>query len=186
MQKLTKRDIVTAVVEFSNMQQKKKQLDKKFNERKAGFYKLMSDALGSGVVGDGSTFEFQVDRHLADGTSKKFNFKATRVVPTKVVWDVPKLKKKLDADVLSDVVKREYTVLDMVGLARYVKSLGGSQSKLKSFFLVSESVDEEAMDQAFEVGDITRDDVSGCFSVEVKSESYRVTSREIDQDGEDE
>lgn len=185
-QKFSRREVESAIVEFNSLQEKKRQLDLKFNEKKAAFYKYMSDALDSGDVCDSSTYEFQADRFYADGSSKVFNFKATRVIPTKIVWDVAKLKKKLDNDVFRDVVKRDRQLIDAAGLAKYVKSLGGKPSKLWSFFSTTDVVDEKAINQAFDIGDLTQEDVAGCFSVEAKSESYRVTAREIAQDGEDE
>lgn len=184
-QKFSKKAVESAVVEFSKLQERKKELDAKFNEKKADFYKFMSEVLDSGVIGDSSTFDFIVDERGSDGSTRTFNFKTTRIIPTKVKWDTSKLKKKLDADTYRDVVKRDRQLIDPKGLAKYVKSLGGKPSMLWSFFHVTDSVDEKAMDQAFDIGDITQEDVAGCFSVEAKPEFYRVTTREIAQDGED-
>lgn len=184
-QKFSRKAIESAVTEFSMLQEKKKQWDARFNEKKADFYKFMSEVLDSGAVGDGSTFEFITDERAKDGSVRTFNFKTTRIIPTKIRWDTSKLKKKLDADIYRDVVKRDRQLVDPKGLAEYVKSLGGKPSKLWSFFSVTDSVDGKAMDQAFDIGDITQEDVAGCFSVEAKPEFYRVTTREIAQDGED-
>lgn len=185
-QKFSRMEVESAIVEFNSLQEKKRQLDSKFNEKKAAFYRYMSEALESGEVCDGSTYEFQADKFFADGSSKVFNFKATRIIPTKIVWDAAKLKEKLDRDVFRDVVKRDRQLVDAVGLAKYVKSIGGKPSELWSFFNVTDVVDEKAINQAFDIGDLTQEDVAGCFSVETKSESYRVTAREMAQDGKDE
>ena len=83
-------------------------------------------------------------------------------------------------------MKRNRELVDLQGLVNYFKDLGGDPKVFWSFFETTEVVDQKALDQLEEVGDIEVEDVAGCFEVKVKSQSYRVTSKEVEDDGEEE
>ena len=186
-QKLSTSDVEEAVVRYNELQRKKKNIDQKFNDAKKKFYSIMDDAFDSGLFGDDvSSVEFNKVYNYGEPDEKTFSFKATRVIPTVIEWDVSKLKDKLSKDILSKVVKRNRELADLQGLVNYFKDLGGDPKIFWSFFETTEVVDQKALDQLEEVGDIEAEDVAGCFEVKVKSQSYRVTSKEVEDDGEEE
>lgn len=186
-QKLSASDVEEAVVRYNELQQKKKNIDQKFNDAKKKFYSIMDNAFDSGLFGDDvSSVEFNKVYNYGEPDEKTFSFKATRVIPTVIEWNVSKLKQKLSKDILSKVVKRNRELVDLQGLVNYFKDLGGDPKVFWSFFETTEVVDQKVLDQLEEVGDIEAEDVAGCFEVKVKSQSYRVTSKEVEDDGEEE
>lgn len=190
-QRLSTSDVEDAVVRYNELQQKKKSVDRKFNDAKKKFYSIMDNAFDSGLFGeDVSSVEFSKVYNYGEHDEKTFSFKATRVIPTVIEWDIKKLKdklrKKLSKGVLNKVVKRNRELVDLQGLVNYFKDLGGDPKVFWSFFETTEVVDQKILDQLEEVGDIEAEDVAGCFEVKVKSQSYRVTSKEVEDDGEEE
>lgn len=186
-QKLSTSDVEEAVVRYNELQQKKKNIDQKFNDAKKKFNSIMDSAFDSGLFGDDvSSVEFSKVYNYGEPDEKTFSFRATRVIPTVIEWDASKLKQKLSKDILSKVVKRNRELVDLQGLVNYFKDLGGDPKVFWSFFETTEVVDQKALDQLEEVGDIEAEDVAGCFEVKVKSQSYRVTSKEVEDDGEEE
>lgn len=186
MQKLTSSDVEKATVNFYIAQQDKKKIDSEYNKKKSEYYAIMNQAFESGMFGDEvSSVEFDETIETDDGV-KSFMFRSTRIIPTTIVWDVEALKKKLPKDVAKKVIKRNRNLFDIAGLAAYVKQIGGDPKVFWSFFDTEEYVDNDEMNQASDLGEIEDSDIIGCYSVTTKSESYRVTSREVVDVDEDE
>ena len=100
-QKLSTSDVEEAVVRYNELQQKKKNIDQKFNDAKKKFYSIMDSAFDSGLFGDDvSSVEFSKVYNYGEPDEKTFSFKATRVIPTVIEWDVSKLKQKLSTKVI--------------------------------------------------------------------------------------
>ena len=186
MQKLTQTDVEQATLDYMLAQQKKKEQDAEFNEKKKQYYDIMHQAFDSDMFGgDAASFEFDRLVNVGNGEHKTFAIKTTRVLPTVINWDIDKLKKRLNKSILRKVIKRNRTLVDLQGLVNYMRELGGEPKIFWSFFDTTEFVDQHEIDQASDLGYIEDEDVAGCFSVTVKSESYRVTSREVEYDDEE-
>jgi hypothetical protein len=68
------------------------------------------------------------------------------------------------------VVKR-YNIIDMEGLIKYLKSCGVNPTKFKSYIGVEKSVNMNAFNQLYDLGEIQKSDIEGCYTVN-KSASY--------------
>lgn len=120
------------------------------------------------------------DITLSEGVAYYENHKhlhVTRVRAKKVIWDVKKLKEKMDKEKFNAVVTKQYTITDMNGLIRYLKSCGVDPKKFKKYLEVTQSVDEKTLDQLYNTGVITKNDISGCYEVKMSEPYIRITEK---------
>lgn len=101
----------------------------------------------------------------------------TRARRKKVVWNVEMLKERMSKDKRKAVIKKEYAIADMDGLITYLKSCGVDPKKFKTYLSVSESVGEKELNNLFEVGVITKNDIKGCYDVEMSEPYIVITER---------
>ena len=101
----------------------------------------------------------------------------TRARKKKVVWNVEMLKERMSKDKRKAVIKKEYAIADMDGLITYLKSCGVDPKKFKTYLSISESVDEKELNNLFEVGVITKNDIKGCYDVEMSEPYIVITER---------
>ena len=101
-----------------------------------------------------------------DFRSREFgNVKVNHIVRKKIKWDVAKLKKKLSPELYAELVEKEYYISDMHGLVKYLKSCGVDPKKFKKYLIVTEKVNQKKMDELSEIGDITAEDIEGCYKL---------------------
>lgn len=183
--KYTKDEVEEEISAWWLAQEEKKGADKRFNERKARFYSFMRGAFESGTLDSDRNYEFVDTVEDEDGGISDKLFKIARVIPTKIVWDVDKLRKRLSKDVFKKVARRNRTLVDLKGLADYMRELGGDPKKFWSFFETSYEVDQKELDNQSELGYVTDDMVDGCYAITTGNESYRLTVRNtvVDDDG---
>lgn len=101
----------------------------------------------------------------------------TRARRKKVVWNVEMLKERMAKDKRKAVIKKEYAITDMEGLITYLKSCGVDPKKFKTYLSISESVDEKELNNLFEVGVITKNDIKGCYDVDMSEPYIVITER---------
>lgn len=123
--------------------------------------------------------------YCTKGANEEFSFeqgdilmRVKKITPTTIVWDPDKLEERLDKEVREQVIEKRYTVEDMPGLIKYLKSCGVDPKVFKSFIAVEKKVCTEALEQLEALGEITREDVAGCYRVEVKTSYLRIGSTE--------
>lgn len=185
--KLDQSRVEEATIRYAILQQRKKQIDAKFNEVKKKYYSLMNDAYDQGVFGDDvASVEFMQTFNYGSDDEHTTMYKATRVQPVKVKFDTKKLKQALvEADVdVDSVIKKRVIVIDYNKLAQYVKSLGGKPRDFKQLLQVDEEVDQRALDNLVEVGAVDRDDLNGTYTTELGNISFRVSVKDSN-DGDD-
>lgn len=107
------------------------------------------------------------------------NLRVNKIRKKKIIWNVDKLKKKLDKKVFKKVVSKTYTISDMDGLIKYLKACGVDAKKFKKYITVTEEVQDEKINNLYEVGEITKEDIAGCYTVEC-GEPY-ITLRELNE-----
>lgn len=107
----------------------------------------------------------------------------TNVIQKKITWDIPKLKKKLSKSVIDKIIDKTYTINDFDGLVKYLKSCNVDPKIFKRFIDVEEKVINEQMDLLSDIGEISSEDVAGCYSIKTNVGYIRVTEKEIN--GED-
>lgn len=85
-----------------------------------------------------------------------------------IAYDVQAIKEKLDKKVYAQFVDTEYVVKDWASFTYFCKSHGITPSQLKPFIHVVRKVNQEKLSKCYEKGTITIEDLTGCYSAEVK------------------
>ena len=65
------------------------------------------------------------------------------------------------------------------GKVKYLKACGVDAKKFKKYITVTEEVQDEKIDNLYEVGEITKEDITDCYTVEC-GEPY-ITLRELNE-----
>lgn len=136
--------------------------------------KKLSTSIRNYMYGKGySSFDFK-SRELGD-------VRVNKIVRKSIKWDVGKLKKRLPPEIIGQIVDKEYQISDMEGLIEYLKSCGVKPKKFKQYLIVSEKVNQQALNQLSELGDISREDIEGCYEL-VEAEGYlKINVKENEQ-----
>ena len=115
------------------------------------------------------------DITLDEGESyyqKPQKVRVQQVVRERIVWNIEKLKQKLDKKTLNNIVDKEYVINDMKGLSEYLKSCGVSAKEFKKYVTVNESINDKAIESAYQLGFIKKKQIEGCYEVENIGEPY--------------
>jgi hypothetical protein len=105
-------------------------------------------------------------------------FKATIVKQKKVNFNVDMIQQIVDKEVFNEICDKKYELIDYEGLAEYVKSLGGSPKEFKSFVKCTKTINNNKLNQLSELGDISLDDLEGCYTVSENEGYIRITESE--------
>lgn len=173
------------VASFYELQQQKKLDDKAFNDEKQEFYEAMDRHFGSKEAHGASKLTFTVGYDDEDNTrAVGGEYTVTRCQKRRIVFDIAKLKRKLGKKKFKAVSTATWSCFDIDGLAKYVKSLGGEFDVFKSFFNVTTEVDESEVNRLSEIGEITAEDIEGCYSVNEGKPWYKVSFKATEDDDE--
>lgn len=121
-----------------------------------------------------NSFEINLDegeQYYANPTK----LRVTRIRTQKIIWDCDKLRERLGKTLFGKVVTKEYKVNDMEGLVQYLKSCGVDAKKFKTYIEVQTKIDDKKIDNLFELGEITKADVSGCYTLNLGEPYIRLT-----------
>lgn len=178
MGKLEKReaDFRQEVSEFQKAKEKFDIVQKKFEEVKSNFY-VKAEAFFK-AKGDNDTYYFDDEKFEQTGRS----YSVTRVQKVNVQFHVSKLKKALGKDISERVIQRSYSIIDMPGLISYLKECGVDPQIFKSFINVEERVDQKELDRLEELGEISKDQIEGCYTVKLQNPYFTVKSRVKEDD----
>lgn len=137
-------------------------------------YKFKKDEL-QGIIK-----KYANDNHVEEFNvvSKGINLKVRPIVNKKIIWDFDKLESKVDKSLLKQFVLKEYVVNDFDGLIEYLKSCGVNPKKFKKFLKVNKKVDNKALDQLYDIGEIEYEDIQECYKVEVTSGYVKISELE--------
>lgn len=92
---------------------------------------------------------------------------------TKVDYDISSIKKTLDKAIYRKFIKRTYR-LNIKKFKQICSMMNIDYRKFAKAIVISEQIDEEALDKLYENGEITLKDLSGCYDAQVsKSVSFR-------------
>lgn len=173
------------VASFYELQQQKKLDDKAFNDEKQEFYEVMDRHFGSKEAHGASKLTFTVGYDDEDNTrAVGGEYTVTRCQKRRIVFDIAKLRRKLGKKKFKAVSTATWNCFDIDGLAKYVKSLGGEFDVFKSFFNVTTEVDESEVNRLSEIGEITAEDIEGCYSVNEGKPWYKVSFKAAEDDDE--
>lgn len=166
--------IKDSVRKLYDAQQEKKQFDKYYEEVRKKEQLAISNFMFTSLPKGQNSFEIELDEGAGYYTNHvKLN--VTRVRTKKVTWLLDKLKQKVGKDIYSEVVNKTYTVNDMQGLIRYLKTCGVEPKKFKRFIDVTEEIDETKLDTYYETGALKTKDIEGCYTVKMGEPYIRIT-----------
>lgn len=166
--------IKDSVRKLYDAQQEKKQFDKYYEEVRKKEQLAISNFMFTSLPKGQNSFEIELDEGVGYYTNHvKLN--VTRVRTKKVTWLLDKLKQKVGKDIYSEVVNKTYTVNDMQGLIRYLKTCGVEPKKFKRFIDVTEELDETKLDTYYETGALKTKDIEGCYTVKMGEPYIRIT-----------
>lgn len=170
----TMLQIKDSVRKLYDAQQEKKQFDKYYEEVRKKEQLAISNFMFTSLPKDQNSFEIELDEGERYYTNHvKLN--VTRVRTKKVTWLLDKLKQKVGKGIYSEVVDKTYTVNDMQGLIKYLKSCGVNPKKFKRFIDVAEELDETKLDTYYETGALKTKDIEGCYTVKMGEPYIRIT-----------
>lgn len=137
----------------------------------------LTDALGKRVV------RFESDNiNEVDGGVLTIR----KVEKTSIEWDADKLERKLSKKVAKKVIKKQYKIANMSGLTEYLKSCGVDPKVFKKYLSIEKTVDVKAIDQLGDVGEISVQQISGCYIVKCHKPYFTLSVKKDDGNGEDE
>ncbi len=151
--------------------------NEKFNVIKKAYEERREELQGiiREYLGDEKSFSFEANK----GKYKKhpINLLVTNVIQKKITWDIPKLKKKLDKEIIDKIIDKTYTINDMEGLIKYLKKCGVDPKIFKRFIDVEEKVVDSQVDLLSDIGEIDQEDVAGCYSIKTNVGYIRLTEK---------
>ena len=165
--KLNSEECKQSIINFFQKQKKFKQIQSKFGEIKTDFYNDMEDYFRCNNINGKLTIE--CDKF--DGVE---SFVVTRIQSSKVEFNPNKLEKVLGKELSRNVIQRHYEIIDMNGLATYLKECGISPKVFKSFISVRKSVNTKELDRLEELGKITAEQIKGCYTIKSQNPYFTV------------
>lgn len=138
-----------------------------FENAKEQFYKDMDEYFESKKLDDSVVFEYPMLGQSA--------LKVTRIQRASVDFKVDKLEKALPKDVAKKAIIKKYEVVDMQGLISYLKECNVDPQVFKSFLNITKSVDTKVMDKLEELGQISIEQIKGCYSLKKSTPYYTVS-----------
>lgn len=149
------------VLQFYSMQQRKKQWDEQFEQAKKVFYSCMQEHNIDDAL-------YKIEYH-----NESVILKVKKIQRKTIIWNAIKLFKQLSKKkkVRDQIIKKKYFVFDMEGLIEYLKECDVDPKIFKSFLEVDMSVNENILNNLHDLGEITKEDILGCYEIK-KSNSY--------------
>lgn len=170
----TMLQIKDSVRKLYDAQQEKKQFDKYYDEVRKKEQLSISNFMFTNLPKDQNSFEVELDEDVGYYTNH-MKLNVTRIRTKKVTWLLDKLKQRLGKDIYKDVVDKTYTVNDIQGLIKYLKSCGVDPRKFKKFIDVDETLNETKLDTYYETGALKKSDIEGCYDVKFGEPYIRLT-----------
>ena len=166
--------IKESVQKLYKAQQDKKKFDKYYEDVRKKEQLCISNWMFSNLKNGENSFTVKLDNGM-DFYSNPVTVTVTKVRRKKITWDLEALRKKLSKEKFTTVVNKEYTVVDMPGLVKYLKTCGVDAKKFKKFINVSETLDETKLDTMYETGKLKQEEIRGCYTVGMSELYFRIT-----------
>lgn len=166
--------IKDSVRKLYDAQQEKKQFDKYYEEVRKKEQLSISNFMFTNLPKDKNSFEIELDEGVGYYTNH-MKLNVTRIRTKRVTWLLDKLKQKLEKDIYKDVVDKTYTINDIQGLIKYLKSCGVDAKKFKKFIDVNETLNETKLNTYYETGALKKSNIEGCYDVKMGEPYIRLT-----------
>lgn len=170
----TMLQIKDSVRKLYDAQQEKKQFDKCYEEVRKKEQLSISNFMFTNLPKGKNSFEIELDEGVGYYTNH-MKLNVTRIRTKRVTWLLDKLKQKLGKDIYKDVVDKTYTINDIQGLIKYLKSCGVDPKKFKKFIDVDETLNETKLNTYYETGALKKSDIEGCYDVKMGEPYIRLT-----------
>ena len=158
--------------------QEKKKFDEYYNQVRKKEQLMVSNFMFSNLPKDENSFEITLDEGISFYTNPT-KVIVTRIRTKKVFWLVEKLKEKLDKKIYGEIVDKTYTINDIEGLIKYLKSCGVDAKKFKKFIEVNEEVDETKLNNLYDRGEIKKKQIEDCYEVKLGEPYIRITEQKV-------
>lgn len=158
--------------------QEKKKFDDYYNQVRKKEQLMVSNFMFSNLPKDENSFEITLDEGISFYTNPT-KVIVTRIRTKKIFWFVEKLKEKLDKKTYSEIVDKTYTINDIEGLTKYLKSCGVDAKKFKKFIEVNEEVDETKLNNLYDRGEIKKKQIEDCYEVKLGEPYIRITEQKV-------
>ena len=158
--------------------QEKKKFDDYYNQVRKKEQLMVSNFMFSNLPKDENSFEITLDEGISFYTNPT-KVIVTRIRTKKVFWLVEKLKEKLDKKTYNKIVDKTYTINDMEGLIKYLKSCGVDAKKFKKFIEVNEEVDGTELNNLYDRGEIKKKQIEDCYEVKFGEPYIRITEQKV-------
>lgn len=112
-----------------------------------------------------------LDTQLSDITIRLQTYSRTTIN-----YFIDKLKQGLSKEVLNEVIDRKYVIQNMESFKEVMKRYKVPPNALKECLSITESVNKKRMDELFEAGYITTDQLKDCYEIK---ESTTLSVKEI-------
>lgn len=158
--------------------QEKKKFDEYYNQVRKKEQLMVSNFMFSNLPKDENSFEITLDEGISFYTNPT-KVIVTRIRTKKIFWFVEKLKEKLDKKTYGEIVDKTYTINDIEGLTKYLKSCGVDARKFKKFIEVNEEVDETKLNNLYDRGEIKKKQIEDCYEVKLGEPYIRITEQKV-------
>ena len=162
------------VTRLYDAQQQKKKFDNYYNEVRKKEQLIISNFMFSNLESGQNSFEIKLDEGVEHYTNH-VSVRVTNVRKKKIFWNLDKLKSRLSKKQYNSVVEKEYTVNDMSGLVSYLKECNVDPKKFKKFIDVSEELNDEKINNLYEMGEVDLGELKGCYEIEYGDPYIRLT-----------
>lgn len=166
--------IKDSVRKLYDAQQEKKRFDKYYEEVRKKEQLSISNFMFTNLPKGKNSFEIELDEGVGYYTNH-MKLNVTRIRTKRVTWLLDKLKQKLGKDIYKDVVDKTYTINDIQGLIKYLRSCGVDAKKFKKFIDVNETLNETKLNTYYETGALKKSDIEGCYDVKMGEPYIRLT-----------
>lgn len=168
--------IKDSVLKLYKLSEEKKKFDKYYSDVKSKEQLVISNWMYSNIPKEQNSFEINLDNGY-EYYLNPVKLKVTKVRRKKINWFIDKLKKVLSKEEQKEVISKTYTISDMEGLVKYLKTCGVNPKKFKKFVDVQENVIEERLNNMYERGKIDLKTLNGCYNVEMGEPYIRITEQ---------
>lgn len=167
--RLNEKEFKDYVLTFFNKQRRYKKSEEDYKILRNTFYEMAEDYF----VQNG--LENQVVIYYDCYAESNEVIKVSRIRRTNVEFNIRKLEKTLDKEILKDIIEKEYIVNDMNGLISYLKECKVDPNIFKTFLTVNKKVNEKKLDNLYDLGKIKKEEIEDCYKVEKSKPFFKVS-----------
>ena len=92
---------------------------------------------------------------------------ATKRERIEIIYDIEKMREKIDRKLFNKITERTYFVTDIESLIVLMKEANIKPKNFKKYVKPQIKVNKDAIEKAYDVGDISKDDLQGCYTAKV-------------------